>query len=209
MANASGATGALSARRTKQFSLPPDSGVSAMLREARKVAGCDLREGIMEPMSLRDSLVGWTADGRKVYVTIEIMRTGRQLMDIDHEPIAPGAPVISMHGVEIRNRGSFSRDGDWRSGGQNRAVLAEVHRFADNWTRPERDDLLAIWREWHLNDMRSHCAHQDPAVKWDAVAPCPLNGYRAGTAWLYAEPPLQVLQTLTGVILHHSAKVEA
>lgn len=51
-----------------------------------------------------------------------------------------------------------------------------------------RDDMppavAAAWDRWHLNDMRSHCAHQDRAIPWDAVPPCEETGYRAGSAWL-------------------------
>lgn len=56
----------------------------------------------------------------------------------------------------------------------------------------ERDsmprDLARAWDRWHLNDMRSHCAHQDAAVPWQECPPCTETGYRAGSAWLL-EPP--------------------
>lgn len=45
-------------------------------------------------------------------------------------------------------------------------------------------DLVTAWDRWHLNDMRSHCAHQDRAIPWDKVPPCPETGYRASSAWL-------------------------
>lgn len=45
-------------------------------------------------------------------------------------------------------------------------------------------DVVAAWDRWHLNDVRSHCAHQDSALPWDVVPPCEETGYRAGTAWL-------------------------
>ncbi len=32
--------------------------------------------------------------------------------------------------------------------------------------RSERDELVAVWRRWHLNDMRAGCEHQREA-EWD------------------------------------------
>lgn len=52
--------------------------------------------------------------------------------------------------------------------------------------------LVELWDRWHLNGMRSACAHQR-ALGWTcdthpAVA-CPECGFRLGTAWLYEELP--------------------
>ena len=47
--------------------------------------------------------------------------------------------------------------------------------------------IREVWDAYHLNGMRSHCAHQDSSIAWDKVEACEETGYRAGSAWL-AEP---------------------
>lgn len=58
----------------------------------------------------------------------------------------------------------------------------------------ELEELAAIGEEWHLNGMRSGCAHQVPVYETDRFGhrvpsldltpACPETGYRYGSAWL-------------------------
>lgn len=86
-----------------------------------------------------------------------------------HDPAPTGIVHVSFTGevIEYRHREPYT-------GGQ--VIMSH------------RDDMppavAAAWDRWHLNDMRSHCAHQDRAIPWDSVPPCEETGYRAGTAWL-------------------------
>jgi hypothetical protein len=57
--------------------------------------------------------------------------------------------------------------------------------------------LVKVWREWHLNDMRAGCVHQDPppgmsmTERLKSVPPCPETGYRYGHAWLVEPLPAE------------------
>lgn len=58
--------------------------------------------------------------------------------------------------------------------------------------------LIALWDRWHLNDMQAGCDHQR-ALGWTLYdehpsEPCPTCGYRFGSAWLYEEPPADLLE---------------
>lgn len=69
--------------------------------------------------------------------------------------------------------------------------------------------FCAIWREWHLNDMRAGNASQRAFLRGrrykDYSEACELlaevgllveSGYRYGTAWLREEVPLEVVEFL-------------
>lgn len=71
--------------------------------------------------------------------------------------------------------------------------------------------LVAIWDRWHLNDMKAGCEHQearyrvDPSERPDyrndykgstgdtLSGPCAECGYRYGSAWLFEELPVDIL----------------
>jgi len=68
--------------------------------------------------------------------------------------------------------------------------------------------LLDIWDEWHLNDVRPYCQHQKPIAKhayklgyWEyeellkipQLKCCPVCGYEYGTAWHYEPLPQEVI----------------
>lgn len=67
------------------------------------------------------------------------------------------------------------------------------------WTREMVDKLYDIWSRWHLNDMRAGCEHQR-ALGWKGESfiakPCPVCGYKYGTAWLKEEVPANVIKWL-------------
>lgn len=66
-----------------------------------------------------------------------------------------------------------------------RNVFVLIHRNRSRW---------GTWR--HLNDMRAGCEHQR-AMGWKSYdehpsEPCPVCGYKYGTAWLVEPLPAEV-----------------
>ena len=155
-------------------------------------------------LALTDNLIGRDIAGNKFYLTVEIKPAQGESVDIFHRPVA-GAPVISMSGAIVSKYGSREFDRGWISAGQNLESFTRITQFSNRWSAGELSEILTIWREYHLNDMNSHCSHQDKAVQWDKVEPCTATGYRAGSAWLYAPVPDSVLITLTGLIIKHQS----
>jgi hypothetical protein len=94
---------------------------------------------------------------------------------------------------------------------------------AENWTKDLFLKFIATWREWHLNDLQSGCEHQRE-MGWDEILldkskpktqenmamwhttkenpngllsePCPICGYKFGSAWLKKEIPQDVIYFL-------------
>jgi len=153
-------------------------------------------------LKLTGNLIGRDIAGNKYYLDLEIKTLQGESLDIFHHPVT-GAPVISMSGDIVSKYGSLEHDRGWISSGQNLDEFENIVQFSNRWSARELSSILAIWREYHLNDMNSHCTHQDKAVQWDKVEPCPATGYCAGSAWLYAPIPDSVLIELTGLILKH------
>lgn len=67
--------------------------------------------------------------------------------------------------------------------------------------------LLAIWNEYHLNDMQAACSHMDvylkhatpelnAAVCFDIGSVCPVCGYRHGHRWNYRKIPNDIIAFL-------------
>jgi hypothetical protein len=153
-------------------------------------------------LSFKDKLIGRDIAGNKYYLTAEIKPMQGQGLDVNHNPVTSG-PVITMSGTIVSKYGSREYDRGYISGGQCLDGFTAITQFTNRWSARELNDILAIWREYHLNELTSHCIHQDKAIKWDKVEPCPITGYRAGSAWLYSPVPDSVLIELTGLILKH------
>ena len=131
------------------------------------------------------TFVGRTEEGNGVYVQYEIRYCDKEAVTIAHRKV-DGFASLSISGVVRKGRVVVRM-------GQIRGSLADVVTPADGFTLAELARIGEIWDEWHLNDMESHCAHQDKSVKWDVVRECSLTGYRAGTAWLLRELPNDVV----------------
>ena len=153
-------------------------------------------------LSLTHNLIGRDDQGRKYYLTVAIQPVQRDAHNISHELIT-GVPVITMSGTILSKYGSITNDRGWIQGGQCLDSFNNITQYANRWSLQELQDIVAIWRGYHLNDMQTHCTHQDRAIKWDKVEPCKVTGYRAGSAWLYSPVPDSVLIELTGIILKH------
>jgi len=151
---------------------------------------------------LESSFVGRDAAGNKYYLTAAIKSMQGAGLDVSHQPVS-GAPVISMSGVIVSKYGSLIHDRAWLSAGQCLDSFNNITRYAGRWNSSELKSVLSIWGAYHLNEMNSHCEHQNSDVAWDAVEPCSVTGYKAGSAWLYAPIPDSVLIELTGLIIKH------
>jgi hypothetical protein len=153
-------------------------------------------------LALKNNLVGRDTAGNKYHLNVEIKPMQGAGLDVNHQPVT-GAPVISISGAIVSKYGSPEYDRGWLSAGQCLDAFSEITQFTNRWSAGELGDILAIWSAYHLNEMNSHCTHQDSDVKWDMVPPCSVTGYKAGSAWLYAPIPDHVLITLTGLIIKH------
>ena len=149
---------------------------------------------------VKDVLVGRNDRGEKYHLSVELVSDERERESVSHEKIK-GFQWLSFHGLGVSPRGSIEYERGIFSAGQNYEMLLKITQPAKGFTLESIREIYELWQEWHLNDMKSHCVHQDEAVAWDKVAPCPLTGYKAGSAWL--SKPL-----LDGVIEQISALVK-
>jgi hypothetical protein len=107
--------------------------------------------------------------------------------------------------------------------GQCVEELGRISVYHAGWSRQAALKLRGVWLVWHLNDMRPGCAHQE---HWDTervltlsdglgrsaghtrpeehpegllTKPCPVCGYRYGTAWRKVDVPDDVLDWLSAL----------
>ena len=132
---------------------------------------------------IKDTLLGRNKAGDKFYLTIELKDHAREAVTTNHESVT-GYRSMSFTGTLISKYGSIVYERGFMSGGQNYGDLLEITQPAKGFTLADIKRIYDLWQELHLNDLESHCAHQDKAIKWDQVEPCPITGYRAGSAWL-------------------------
>ena len=153
----------------------------------------------MEKVITRGTLIGRNKEGEKFFLRVELRTDDREWQTINHETIT-GATRLSMSGYGVSPRGSLEYERGVFSAGQNYEMLLDITQPAEGFTLKDVRRIYEIWRRWHLNDMNSHCAHQDKAVKWDEVAPCPLTGYKAGSAWLTESLPSEIVEELSNLL---------
>lgn len=93
--------------------------------------------------------------------------------------------------------------------------------FNDGWNAILWLDLLDIWKQWHLNDMKPGCVHQtewhnkklddhEPLISsnmavWKhktehprglLMEPCPICGYKYGSKWNRVKIPADIVKFL-------------
>lgn len=129
-----------------------------------------------------DIFLGRNKYGEKYYLNFEV-RERESGITTNHEQISNYLEV-AFNGVLTSKRGSYLHQRGWVSCGQNYEHLLDITEPAKGFTLKTIREIYDLWRTYHLNDMKSHCTHQDKSVKWDEVAPCQLTGYKAGSAWL-------------------------
>ena len=142
--------------------------------------------------------IGRNRAGEKYYLSIEL-RERVNGVSVEHKKLE-NYQELAFTGDLISKYGSLSYERGLISCGQNYEYLLEITEPAKGFNRADIRRLYELWRAYHLNDMQSHCAHQDKAIKWDSVEPCPLTGYRAGSAWLVQELPAGVIGEIESII---------
>lgn len=136
----------------------------------------------------------------------------RVIVEVNLEPLSPGRHQTVTHavvegGLRLSIMGEVYRKGAHRGNpdraGQIRESLSLVTSPEPGWSLDEIAELDQIWERWHLNDIRAACAHQ--TVVWEdspsgrrpsleLTEPCPIIGYRYGSAWLTDPLPTTILE---------------
>jgi len=155
----------------------------------------------------RDIILGKNAEGETVTVQIRVEDIDRDLMSVNHEVVPAGSTKrLSITGT-VWQKGNHWRDGDIVSAGQCDGALLEIVEPTAPWTLGEIAELHALWKRWHLNDMRAGCVHQTKIVyendnyggrrvalnETTAANDCPMK-YRYGSAWLCEPLPADVIE---------------
>jgi hypothetical protein len=79
---------------------------------------------------------------------------------------------------------------------------------AIHWTPEAIKFFFDVWDEWHLNDLQAACEHQRELgwtyeehhdKKTFQGEPCPICGYKIGSAWLKKEVPGDVVSYLNNL----------
>lgn len=134
--------------------------------------------------------LGRTAEGYTVTAEVRREFTVVPRTSVTHEELAPGllTVAVTFEVINPRKRGDNRYMNMGQVAPEDRVLL-------------EPTDLSAaverLWSRWHLNTMRAACVHQAvPEVPADVSAwdrsswlldntpPCPVTGYRYGSAWL-------------------------
>ena len=120
----------------------------------------------------KELYLGRNAHGDRVWVTVDLREhDGKLRLSIQGETAAKGR----------------KRDGPGSSGGQ---IIMEAGALPRD---PKSRRIAEIWQRWHLNDMRAGCEHQRGWTKERIGQPCPVDGYKYGSAWLFEELPTDII----------------
>jgi hypothetical protein len=113
-------------------------------------------------------------------------------------PLPSGNALGGAGQIEMEFAHRNPSDDDKRYG--NDLLRASDIRYAVGWDAEKWLDLLDIWKEWHLNDLKAGCEHQRE-MGWEKEGydkhpsePCPVCGYEFGSAWNRVEVPEAVIQ---------------
>jgi hypothetical protein len=102
---------------------------------------------------------------------------------------------LSISGVE----GPLHSGNCLGSCGQIDMSAWNITKYAPGWNEIEEKHLRAIWRRWHLNDMRAECEHQrDRGETWKTHpgAACSECGWKLGHGLKVEPVPPKVLDEL-------------
>lgn len=104
---------------------------------------------------------------------------------------------------------------DWLEGGATVEPLRQVLKsgnFGEGFNAEKVAALIELHEQYHLNSMQAGCAHQtraeDPngnaltatGYALDNTAPCPITGYKYGSAWLVKPLPADFVPNLLGIL---------
>lgn len=152
--------------------------------------------------------VGRTAEGDRVFVTIELRERGseRPSETTEHKQVTTYTE-LSITGTVVAYRGRSVV-----AAGQIRDDVAAVVDFEGSaFDEAAVGALLILWNRWHLNGMQAGCAHMDlPAdTSYDARQgiTCPQTGYVYGTKWLVEDLPDEIVGVVEGFLALDSGNV--
>ena len=159
-------------------------------------------------VKFKDILIGRTKEGEKFFLSVHFRENYRKATNTEHEEINY-YDSIGFSGVLTTKYGSIVAERGLISLGQNEQYLLEITEPAKGFTLKNIKEIHSLWTQYHLNDMKSHCSHQDKSVRWDLVERCEVGNYKAGSAWLVEPLPKQVQERILSLITKTSEKVSA
>lgn len=161
--------------------------------------------------------------GASVYIEVEYI-DGRLSLHGVIGPLFSGGSLGGCGQICMEFEHENPDDNDYR---YDHPIKPEEINFAKGWNRKLWLKLLTIWKKWHLNDMQAGCEHQR-AMGWNKIKlddskplsydnmaswkrpedhpkgvltkPCPICGYKYGTAWLKVDVPSEVLNFLRNLL---------
>lgn len=132
----------------------------------------------MEELARYNVLIGRTANKNRVHVDVRLESLDGAFLTTDHQQVDHVTRFAIMGTV------TAYREREAHSAGQIRRYLDDIVEPATGWTAETIARLSQIWEQWHLNDMNAACDHQTVVSDGIDPAPCPITGYRYGSAWL-------------------------
>ena len=157
--------------------------------------------------------MGRTVEGYKVTAEVRRELTTRPMTSVTHEELPAGqmTVAITFEVKDPKKRGDNAFISAGQTPPEDRVIVTLPSTVAAKDEDRRWEAVRAVerlWAGWHLNKMRAACAHQVvPEVpegvasrtSWllDNTEPCPLTGYRYGTAWLFDPLDAQALADLT------------
>ena len=126
----------------------------------------------------------------------------RERETVEHETVRAGDyPSVSVT-WEYGTARELTRGDGSGGAGIDADIVASL---ASPSARARAERIVALAERWHLNDLRAGCAHQTvvhedgpygrrPSL--ELTAPCPVTGYRYGSAWLLEPVPADELEEL-------------
>ena len=145
--------------------------------------------------AVKNILIGANDQGEKFFLNFSYEQENRETLNIKHEHLN-NYTKVSFSGTLVSKYGSSVYDRGIRSCGQNMDELLRITHPAKGYTLANIKEIYSLWNRYHLNDLNSHCEHQDKAIKWDEVTPCPVTGYKAGSNWLVQEITREELDSI-------------
>jgi len=146
---------------------------------------------------MNDGLMGRTANGDRGYVAVMLTDYTGEAQTVEHDTVTAWQEVSITGTVVEKGRRNASQGGQCID-----ALRAVVDTSGTGYTVGDARSIAGVWERWHLNGMRSKCAHQDPSpwgdTPWDKCEPCKLTGYKAGSAWLVEQLPHDGTGTVAG-----------
>jgi hypothetical protein len=134
-------------------------------------------------------LVGRTNGGSRVFVSIRLTRSNREVRFTDHT-YGPQGWDLGISGFAIcpGSREAYTA-------GQISGDLARVTNPAEGWTADDVRSLLETWQAWHLNTLNAESDEQRAAGITYRDNPTHVDsaGYKIGSAWLTRRLPDDVL----------------